>query len=148
MNQELPANSTRSRRPLKPPPQIAGKDVFLGMMAAAMFFVLFWDRDDTNWLLFLLGVPLFPTGILGLITNTATWQTFGPESRKGFYIALLPLVYLAYVLLLFFFRSSPKGKRFWIGFAVLLTLLAFNVVGCHQMVKGKGLNPPSFHGPE
>jgi hypothetical protein len=75
-------------------------------------------------------VHLFPAGLFAFLPA-------GQPDEKW----ARPLLFLGwaiYVLHAVFFFRARHRKAVWIWFAALLLLLAGNVGGCHQMLRGTG----------
>ena len=114
---------------------------FLGMFAAAMFFVVLLGGVKLGTLIF---APLFPLGLAFGVRDLI--EHFRPntkfENLKSLGEALFVASYAVYIVIFVVFCSIRKWKWYWVTCTILACLLLLNISGCHELLK-KG-----FRGPE
>jgi hypothetical protein len=115
---------------------------FFGMVTAAMFFVVLLGGAGANLGALLIGVPLFPVGLLVGFGKVMSWHKSAPLTSQSAINALMLTPYIAYTVLFFAFCLIRKWRSYWVGLVILFCLLLMNVAGCHMMLK------QSFRGPE
>ena len=102
----------------------------VSLRVRAVLYVASWAAallalDYRLWAL----VYLFPAGLFA----------FMPPGMDGKWARpLLCLGWAIYILHAVFFFRARQRRAVWIWFGVLLLLLAGNVGGCHQMLRGTG----------
>jgi peptidoglycan/LPS O-acetylase OafA/YrhL len=111
---------------------------FVGMFAAAMFFVVLLGGAKVGDLII---APLFPIGLLIGLHKIISWHSeTNPTQQTVEFVMALP--YMVYFALFYFFCFISKWRWYWVGFTILFCLLLLNIAGCHAMLK------TPFHGPE